>query len=242
MKQCHGLTSGPDALISYPYPSTQQSVETITLTMIRTTLVTMINNFPPTWPIHWEARSLSISSPEFPDMDHPLKINPYFFSPDSYLCLIGLWCRQTKGPLSPITRTLSYKISHRVAGESHRKKTEYYVKVSFPSTQEGGVNSLPCIDVRNIQTCRAFLWAYLNQTDDNCQETKSQWIEKMLRRMAVLQFILYTQNQRRRRKKGYMKSTGVRLRGQEIAKRGISGLNTKWSEETLLLHWWVENS
>ena len=36
-----------------------------------------------------------------------------------------------------------------------------------------------------VQTCKNFL-VYLSQTDDNCQEAKSQQIEKMLRRMAVL--------------------------------------------------------
>lgn len=32
---------------------------------------------------------------------------------------------------------------------------------------------------------------YLSQTDENCQEAKPQRIEKMLRRMAILEQILY---------------------------------------------------
>lgn len=31
----------------------------------------------------------------------------------------------------------------------------------------------------------------LSQTDDNFQKTKSQWIEKILRRVAVLQLIFH---------------------------------------------------
>ena len=44
---------------------------------------------------------------------------------------------------------------------------------------------------KSVQTCREILWVYLSQTDDNCQEAKSQRIWKMLWRMAVLQHILY---------------------------------------------------
>ena len=46
------------------------------------------------------------------------------------------------------------------------------------------------VDIRNVHTCREFLWVYLSQADDNCQEAISQQIEKMLWIMAVLQFIL----------------------------------------------------
>lgn len=44
------------------------------------------------------------------------------------------------------------------------------------------------VAIRNAQTSRECLWVFLNQTDDNCQETIS--LEKMLQRMAVLQLIL----------------------------------------------------
>lgn len=42
-------------------------------------------------------------------------------------------------------------------------------------------------DVRNFSTCIEFLWVFLSQTDNKCQEAKSQQVE----RMAVLQLILY---------------------------------------------------
>lgn len=41
------LTSGPDRMINYPYPSTNRAGETTTLTTLTTPVVTMINDFPP---------------------------------------------------------------------------------------------------------------------------------------------------------------------------------------------------
>ena len=49
----------------------------------------------------------------------------------------------------------------------------------------------PVVNIGNVHTCREFLWVYLSQTDHNCQETKSQWIENFLQKMAVLYLILY---------------------------------------------------
>ena len=44
------------------------------------------------------------------------------------------------------------------------------------------------VNVRNTQTSKEL---YLNQTEDNCWEAKSQQIEKMFQRMAVSSLILY---------------------------------------------------
>lgn len=47
------------------------------------------------------------------------------------------------------------------------------------------------VNVRKIQTYRGFLGVYLSQTDNNCWEAKSQWIEEVLQKMAILHLILY---------------------------------------------------
>ena len=44
------------------------------------------------------------------------------------------------------------------------------------------------VNVRNTQISKEL---YLNQTEDNCWEAKSQQIEKMLQKMAVLPLVLY---------------------------------------------------
>ena len=44
----------------------------------------------------------------------------------------------------------------------------------------------PVVNVRNVQTCRAFSWVLLSQTDDCCWEAKPQWIEEVLWKMVVL--------------------------------------------------------
>lgn len=41
-------------------------------------------------------------------------------------------------------------------------------------TLVGGAPGVPSVDVRNIQTCRKFLWVSLGQTDDICQGERSQ--------------------------------------------------------------------
>lgn len=46
------------------------------------------------------------------------------------------------------------------------------------------------VNVRKIQTYRGFLGVYLSQTN-NCWEVKSQWIEEVLQKMAILHLILY---------------------------------------------------
>ena len=58
----------------------------------------------------------------------------------------------------------------------------------------------------------------MSQTDENCQEAKSQWTEKILQRMAVLHCILYI-TIKGRGVKSYMKSIGDRLGRQEKAKQ-----------------------
>ena len=59
----------------------------------------------------------------------------------------------------------------------------------------------------------------MSQTGDNCLEAKSQWIEKMLREMAVLPLTLYIRI-KGEDVRGYMKSIGDRGGRQEEAKRG----------------------
>ena len=67
-----------------------------------------------------------------------------------------------------------------------------------------------------------FLWVYLSQTEDNCWEAKSQWIENMLKRTAILYLILNI-TIKAGGIKGYMTSIGDRLGRQETAKLEISG-------------------
>ena len=44
------------------------------------------------------------------------------------------------------------------------------------------------VNIWNVQTCTDFFFVYLSQIDDNCLESKSQWIEKILQGIAVLSF------------------------------------------------------
>lgn len=46
-------------------------------------------------------------------------------------------------------------------------------------------------DARNVQAHREVSCVYLSQTGDSVQEARSQWIEKMLQCIVVLQLILY---------------------------------------------------
>ena len=88
------------------------------------------------------------------------------------------------------------------------------------------------VDVSHGQACREFFWAYVSQTDNYCQKAKSQRIEKMLGRMAVLWLILYIRIKGGNVKKVCMKSTGGRLRrGRSKAGKPL-GLHkkTKWTD------------
>ena len=58
----------------------------------------------------------------------------------------------------------------------------------------------------------------MNQTDDSFQEAKSQWIEKMTHRTAVLHLILHI-TIKGRGIRGYRTSTGDRLGRWEKAKQ-----------------------
>ena len=88
--------------------------------------------------------------------------------------------------------------------------------------------SLPEIAFVNKRTYslrKSLMIAYLNQTDDNCQEAKSQLTEKILWRMAVLQLILYIRIKGTDTRRFCIKPTGSRLRGWEKAKLGeVSGI------------------
>lgn len=69
------------------------------------------------------------------------------------------------------------------------------------------------VNIRNVQTCRELLWIYLSQSDDNCWETKSQLLEKMLQRVAVLRLILYIAVTGGDTNRASVKSIGGRLKG-----------------------------
>ena len=60
---------------------------------------------------------------------------------------------QANGPLWSDNRALAYKISFRVAEESHRKKAGYDVYVCF-DTHRKEVKILPCVVIRNIQNLK----------------------------------------------------------------------------------------
>ena len=84
------------------------------------------------------------------------------------------------------------------------------------------------VDVRNVQTCREFLWVYLSQIDNNCWEAKSQWIEKMCCRewqcYSFFFFTMYRIHYNQRRKEGGLQEillccSDGRLRRQEKAKQ-----------------------
>ena len=53
------------------------------------------------------------------------------------------------------------------------------------------------INVRNIQTCRDFLWVYMNQTDNNCWEAISADWENGLENGSFAPYLIFY-NQRRR--------------------------------------------
>ena len=100
--------------------------------------------------------------------------------------------------------------------------------------------------IRNIQTCREFLWVYLSKADNCGWKAKSEWIEKifqMLQRIAVLQFILYI-TMKRRHNEGYTIFIGGRLGRREKAKQGNlwDWIKSKVKRQILLLHWWVQES
>ena len=100
--------------------------------------------------------------------------------------------------------------------------------------------------IRNIQTCREFLWVYSSKADNCGWKAKSEWIEKifqMLQRIAVLQFILYI-TMKRRHNEGYTIFIGGRLGRREKAKQGNlwDWIKSKVKRQILLLHWWVQES
>ena len=82
----------------------------------------------------------------------------------------------------------------------------------------------------------------MRQTGDNCQEAKSQWLEKMLQGMAVLQLIVYIRIEGRGVKGACMNSNGGTVKGQVKTKlRKSLRLSKKQNGETLLLPWWVQD-
>lgn len=78
--------------------------------------------------------------------------------------------------------------------------------------------SVPIVDVRNVQTNREFFYGIISVKPTTIAgKQKSQQIEKIENGSFAGDFI--HENEKRRHKEGYTKSTGGRLRWQEKAKR-----------------------
>lgn len=54
----------------------------------------------------------------------------------------------------------------------------------------------PSVDKRTSSLRKNLVRVHLSQTDDNCEEAKSQRTEKMLQRMAILRLNLYIRRRR----------------------------------------------
>ena len=98
------------------------------------------------------------------------------------------------------------------------------------------------VTIRNVQTCREFLWVYLNQTVEDCQEAKSQWIEKMLRKVAVLWLILYIRVTGGDIGRVAWSPLEVGVGGGREQSWAISEMEKEWNESHVLLRWWVYDS
>lgn len=83
---------------------------------------------------------------------------------------------------------------------------------------------------KKLQTCRKNWYVYLSQIFEDMPRSRAHWIEKMLWRMIVLQFLSCIENQRRKCK-GSIWNLCYRLRGQEKQAGKSLWLNTKYNEE-----------
>lgn len=84
-----------------------------------------------------------------------------------------------------------------------------------------------------LQTCRKNWYVYLSQKSlRTCPEARAHWIEKMLWRIVVLQFLSCIENQRRKCKGSILVwNPWCRLRGQERQSRESSMTEYKYNEE-----------
>ena len=95
--------------------------------------------------------------------------------PMSSICKKGNWDDKMRYPIKAVLAETPICRAKQAIGR---------VGVLYESTLQS-VGDYRCWSKKE-SNCREFSWVYLNQTDSNCQETKSQWIQKMLWGMAAL--------------------------------------------------------